>query len=1108
MAAVTTGWLEGTLVSSTALHQQLVECALGPQEEALGRAVRRCRTVQRHAAVRLGPACGASAVWRVLGEPLASAIGWRPRAVTTRAVGSVPVTVARLEAPRSEPVLLVAAPWGLLPGPLARAVSRLALEADVRWAMVTNGVVWRWLDAQRPLGRRFVGLVLTAAYTDERVWEAFWLLGRPRAGSLEALERLTVYLEAGATRAVRDAVADVRTQLTHRLRADEHEVLTHVFRWLFLLFAEGRGLLPMDNPVYRQAYALSTLAAHAREGWVPFNLWDALQASAALAHTGSSHPMMAVSALNGSLFEPAATPRGPRRHLPDTAVAPMLQSLTTMARHGRRMAVSFADLGVEHLGTIYEDVLAGRQGPSSDRSTPRTSRTAVQLTRKETGTFYTPRDLADHLVARTLGPLVATCGADAVLALRIVDPAAGSGALLASAARFLLAAVEAAWVREGRGGPLDVSPEERDGAMRRIVEHCLYGVDVHGRAVQVARLSLWLESMTRERPLTFLDHHLRVGNSLIGTTPADVVSRRPAPAAGRGGRRGADARQPALFDLAAWDRQAGALAMAMHHMLAPPSDTAEAVRVKARAFRSLHEDEGLRRWRRRADLWCAAWMHDSAIGDGLWNDIDRFAQGQRTTATPARLASVVSSLEAAAQDARCFHWPLEFPDIFHGRETPGFDAVLANPPWEVMRADLGSADDRVQARRRVQQAHRFLARSGFYTRGTTGHRNLYQLFVERMLQVCRRGGRLGIIAPWGLLSEVGSAGSRGVLFTTADVDHVAVFDNRQRIFPIHRSVRFVTLTATVGTPTHTLTLHPPETSVDAVRDGRQVRAIQVEAGLLQVAGGPGLAVPCLRSERERQALDRLVSLGTCLGAPPWAVAFGRELNASDDRGSIDEVPAGRGRLAVVGGRHLRPFQLQIPEGGRSMSEAAARTRLPRRTFARWRVGYRDIASASNRVSLIAALIPPGVVTTHTVFVTQQALPVRRLLYLCGVLNSLVANWYVRLYMGTHVTSALLARLPVPLPETNGAVARRVMRLSGRLRHVHADAGVREEAYVGLQVAVARLYGLAPDLLAAIVSTFPQIPAETRARIMCGYETGSLAADRDPDGHGQDGEHAQ
>ena len=131
------------------------------------------------------------------------------------------------------------------------------------------------------------------------------------------------------------------------------------------------------------------------------------------------------------------------------------------------------------------------------------------------------------LVERTLDPLVRGASSREILGLRILDPAMGSGALLASALRYLVAAVETAWVREGRGGPLDVPRHERESLPRCIAEQCLYGVDVNARAVDVARLSIWLLSMAPDRPLTWLDAHLRVGNSLVGTSPSTILSRVP-----------------------------------------------------------------------------------------------------------------------------------------------------------------------------------------------------------------------------------------------------------------------------------------------------------------------------------------------------------------------------------------------------------------------------------------------------------------------------------------------------------------------------------------------------------------------------------------------------
>jgi hypothetical protein len=1013
-------------------------------------------------------------VWRVLAAPLLEVLRWQVRTVDMHHIGAVSTQVARLDGSAGRAALLMAMPWGMPTGPVARAAARQALDAGVRWAMVTNGVSWRWLDSQRPVGRQHVELHLAAALTDERVWEALWLMGHGDADRLERVVRLTRTLESSATQAVRDAVADVRRRLTQHLEAGDEEVLTHVFRWLFLLFAEARNLLPMHNPVYRQAYAVTTMAWHARRGHAPFSLWDGLRASALLAHTGSRHPLLRVTALNGALFEPGVTPRARHHRLADGVVAPMLEALTTVTRRDRRIPVSFADLGVEHLGTIYEDVLAGR--PTLETRTRARPAATPGLVRKQTGTFYTPRDLADHLVAETLSPLVEGRSAEQILALRIVDPAAGSGAILASAARFLLSAVEAAWLRDGQAGPLDLPPGAHADAIRRIVEQCLYGVDVHGRAVQVARLSLWLVSMTRERPLTFLDHHLRVGNSLIGASPAQIVTQRP----GRtraGTRRG----QPALFDLDEWDRSAGELALAFADMSSRDSDTAAAVRAKAARFRALHDDETLRRWRRRADLWCGACMHDGGVAEGTWSEVDRLALGRVTTARAAPLSTLAATLERHARDVHCFHWALEFPEIFHGREAPGFDAVLANPPWEMLRADLGSAADRAASRATLSLQQRFVTRSGLYAAGTTGHRNLHQLFVERMLQLCRHEGRIGVIAPWGLMADHASAATRRRLLGRAAADRITVFENRRGIFPIHRSVRFVSVTATTGTATTGLALRTAVDSLDAhPRRTCAATDVWLETALLHAADPDGVSVPCLRSADDLHVLRTLLTKGRPLGAAPWRLAFGRELNASDDRALLAEGVVGNGRLAVVGGRDLRPFGVRTVASGTVIDTAAAARRLPEGRWRYWRLGYRDVAAATNRLSLIAALVPPNVLTTHTVFVLRGPMHLRDQLYLCGVLNSLVANWFVRLYMGTHVTAALMGRLPVPWPADAPSAAREVAWLASRLSR--ATTGHFEESpqYVRLQATVADLYGLSGRQFAAIVDTFPGLSPAARA----------------------------
>jgi len=557
--------------------------------------------------------------------------------------------------------------------------------------------------------------------------------------------------------------------------------------------------------------------------------------------------------------------------------------------------------------------------------------------------------------------------------------------------------------------------------------------------------------------------------------------------------------QARLFELGAWDAEAAQRASALARMTERPSDTSDAVRAKTETFRRLQDAPALTAWRRRAGAWCAALMRRPMLTRGTWLAVDAFLREGGRAASPV-VARTADALLRQADAVRCFHWELEFPEIFHGPRPRGFDAVLANPPWEMLRADTGDDSARAALRQRRAAELSFVSRSGFYTEGGTAHRNLHQLFVERMLQLCRPGGRLGIIAPWGLLGDHGSAATRGRLLKGAALDRVTVLENRRAIFPIHRSVRFVVATATVGRATSGVALSPPVQSIDALPDhARDHAAVWIGDALLRASGGPARAFPCVRTSADVSVLERLLAAGTPLGEPPWSLAFGRELNATDDRHVLVEASSAPDMLPVIGGRHLRPFGLDVDLSGNGTLPAIrhrdARARVPDGRWRRWRLGYRDVASAGNRWTLIAALVPAGVVTTHTVFTVRDPPGLRLQLYVCAILNSIVANWYVRLYVGTHVTSGLMARLPVPVPgPAQGASVRRratgsdrplasVARMAASLRRVPSQALGTCPADARLQAAAARLYGLSRGERDVILATTPHLGAATRAAIL-------------------------
>jgi hypothetical protein len=1064
-------WLTGGRLSSRIVERHLAAALMrGAHEEAMARAASRCVRVWRAASETLGPASGSGAVWAHLVRPCADALGWAPGDAREQVVARLRMQTATATFGATRQVL-VALPWGTSQDGLQRAAIRLAAGETATWVSVCNGVSWRWYDATRPYARDHLGVELSHATVDARVWHVLWLFGQappggharhgPARAGIEQLVAASTSEIAGTAASLRDGVAEALAELSAHVPATHDEHVTQIFQWLFLLFAEARGLLPAWHPAYRRSYALSTMARESRlRAWPAMGVHESLAALARVGREGVDLGAVRVAALNGPLFaDTPLTRRGTR--LPDAVLGRMLERMTHGAdpRPEGARPIDFAVLGVQHLGSMYEHLMS----PPVPAGTP-------ALLRKRTGAFYTPVVLADLLVQRTLEPLVREASAEQILSLRVLDPAMGSGALLASALRYLMGAVEAAWVREGRGGPLDIPADERAALPRRIAEQCLFGVDVNPRAVQVARLSIWLLSLSPDRPLTWLDAHLRVGNSLVGASPTLVLGRAPA-REGVGRHRATN--QLTLFDLARWHHEASELGPLLRALSARPTNSARDAHEKSQALEALRGRGELALWRARADAWCGAAMDAEAPSAAIWRAVDdRLRDGSHAG---QHVEACLERWGALARAQHCLHWTLEFPDVFDAGRG-GFDAVIANPPWEMLRADLGSGDDRATQRDHVSPLLRFVRRSGVY-REVGGHINSYQLFVERMLQLLRPGGRVGCLLPGSVLADHGAATLRRHVFDHAAVDRLSIFSNRDALFPIHRSMRIVCLTATAGASTEGVIVDDGVAfRLGQASDAARAAPRLLSRAMLRRATGDAEAIPCLRGADDLRLLERLLAAPE-LGEDGWGLRFGRELNATEDRGLLRQTPCDGG-LVVVDGKHLHPFTMRAPEDGPWVHERDARTALPTEPWRRWRLAYRDISSPTNTRSLIAAILPPGSVSTHTIFClrTRASLPTQ--LYLCGMLNSLVADWFVRRYLGAHVTTRLMARLPVPRVPPADARRRRVVRLAARLMRTPAD----EHAQGELHMVAAQLYGLGREAMATIASDFPRLPPAVRDRL--------------------------
>ena len=270
-------------------------------------------------------------------------------------------------------------------------------------------------------------------------------------------------------------------------------------------------------------------------------------------------------------------------------------------------------------------------------------------------------------------------------------------------------------------------------------------------------------------------------------------------------------------------------------------------------------------------------------------------------------------------------------------------------------------------------------------------------------------------------------------------------------------------------------------TLDSIPDsGLDSSAISLPRQLLHRISGDQLAIPEIRSAADLELVSQIAFSCPALGdRDGWNVQFGRELNATEDRPHFTEGGDG---LPVLEGKHVQPFRVDTRACRMSIAPDAARRLLRGKSpFSSPRLAYRDVAAATNRLTLIAAIVPAGVVTTHTLFCIRRPPDIESQEFLCGMFNSFVANHLVRMRVGTHVTTAVMDRLPVPKPPRTLAAFARLVSLARHL--VRTDD---EEARAEHQALAARLYGLSEDAFAHVLNGFPLVARAEREAALSSF----------------------
>ena len=623
--------------------------------------------------------------------------------------------------------------------------------------------------------------------------------------------------------------------------------LIYLYRLLFILYAEDRNLLPVRDDRYDD-YALRDKVrgdvGRRKDGNDVFSekatrYWSAVDDLCRAIDEGD--PSIGLPPYNGGLFDRERTPLLCETRLGDQVMSDIIDALSFERTERGRRYINYRDLSVQQLGSIYERLLEYELVREGGKIVVRPNIFA----RKESGSYYTPDDLVSLIIRETIGPLVDSRmeafeseipkmrkkkmaedlrlgslslldPAEKLLEMKICDPAMGSGHFLVNlvdylADRVITAMAEAEALVENYMSPLAariatirnriMSNAEKNGwnfdfeqlddrhiIRRMILKRCVCGVDKNPMAVELAKVSLWLHTFTMGAPLSFLDHHLRCGNSLFGMWVRDGVDR-------------ANEHGGSLFLEKTLKRTVKAATKMQSIEFLTDAEISEAHR-SALMFEEVQDMTGpLNAF--LSTMHAFDWMNVTAgldksaihafFGGILGDPIDissgdsKIDKGKKES---GRFAGLLEKARELVGEERFCHWQVMFPGVWEEWEKSelhgGFDAVIGNPPWDriklqqvewfaarrreialaeraserkCMIADLRKKGDSLvsdfdKAKERASSATRVARTSGDYPLLSGGDLNLYSLFVERAMTIIKPEGMVGLLTPSGVASDL------------------------------------------------------------------------------------------------------------------------------------------------------------------------------------------------------------------------------------------------------------------------------------------------------------------------------------------------------------------
>jgi hypothetical protein len=944
---------------------------------------------------RQGAGDKTQATERFVGQLLKDCFGFADiRTTEPKVIAEMPYPIGRTAHGKAVPVVIVGAHQGLDFADLAlgdghrkRTASQLTqeylnAEDACLWAVCTNGLVIRLLRDSDSLTRqsyfeanieRILGEQLMADFA--MLWLhahasrlkpdstgpagcplEIWHLAAQEEGSRVrdslriGVEKAMVELGSGFLEH-RDGsrLREALRSGTLKLEEYHQQVLRLVYRMLFLFAVEDRKLLHPRTAkteqveLYAEGYSLSRLRErsikHCHDRYD--DIWDSLKVTFRGLATGQD--TLGLPPL-GSLFAEEQCAELAKSNISNRRLLNAVRAIAWFRENDALVPVNYKSMGTEELGSVYESLL--ELTPAIDESgkgfgfIKADEEEGKGNSRKTSGSYYTPDSLVQQLLDTTLDPVVAdrlkgkSTKEDkekAILSVTVIDPACGSGHFLLGAARRL--AEKLASIRAEGGEATDYRR-----ALRDVIASCIHGVDRNPMAIQLAKVALWLEGYVADKPLSFLDHHLVVGDSILSIIDLDMATKgipdeayevitgddkavaRALKARNKTSRDSELKVKQATMDLFGGTKVDMGKSFAKIDVLS--DDTLDGVAKKVGQL-EIFMKEAQADWRvTAAKLYLGAYLLPKVQGVRIPTSSDILA-----AMNGERLQDVLPAVGDACAKAKALIWPLAFPHVF---ERGGFAVILGNPPWEKITLkereffatrspEVAAAINKTERQRcidRLKNSHLGTPERSVYEdflsakRGTEaisayahdsnrfpltgrGDVNLYALFAENFLRLLSSDGRAGLVAPTGIATDMNTADFFGQLISSRKLASFLSFENKKRLFRDVQPLMKFSLVTIGESPAadFAFMLH----AVDDLKvPGRMMRLTDSDFALLN----PNTKTsPILRSEKDLQLVTsiyrRIPILKKEVGEPSsadWAISYRTVYHMVEDADCFSNAP--------------------------------------------------------------------------------------------------------------------------------------------------------------------------------------------------------------------------